>query len=710
MTRTPRWKLTIGAIVLALFSFSNVGIAGATGTQVTPSMSLSPGALSCGDTTTVTLTLDGVAPGTVTPQPVDLVYVLDDSGSIGASNFTQGLQAIHDSIAALNVDPANVHVGIVEFDTIASKVIDLTDNKVAAESAALSTTYRAGNTATYDGLALAQQMLNSSTLARSNARKVIVTITDGVWNYAMQHPITYYATDPTPGLIATIQSQPNWVMYGVGIGTGIDQAHINLLSTDPDSEHAFMLSQWNELTTVLQQISADINNPAGSDLSYSMTLAPDFSLSGASATKGTVTHSINTVDWTLSAIQTETVTITYVVKFGGQHSGTAVPIHQAADLTWTEGVTPESASYTDQTVDVTGCDQTAPLIIGTPSAQTVEATGPGGAVASWTDPTAHDAIDGDVPVSCQPPSGSTFVLGTTTVTCSASDQNGNVATSSFDVTVQDTTPPVIGNVPGNQTLEATGPAGAAASWTGPTATDLVDGNVAVSCDHQSGATFPLGTTTVTCNASDSHGNPATAVSFSITVQDTTPPVIAPHADITTPPTSSSGAVVTYSAPTTTDAVSGNGVATCVPASGSTFALGTTTVNCTAQDAAGNPSSSSFKVNVVYSWSGFLSPISSSGTTTRKAGSTLPVKFQLTGDSASITGATATLTYARITNGVAGPEQNAVSTSGATTGNLFRYNNGVYIFNWDTTGLAPGTYQLSVDLGDGVPRTTIVVLT
>ena len=38
----------------------------------------------------------------------------------------------------------------------------------------------------------------------------------------------------------------------------------------------------------------------------------------------------------------------------------------------------------------------------------------------------------------------------------------------------------------------------------------------------SGATFPLGTTTVTCTATDAHGNTATG-SLTVTVHDTTPP-------------------------------------------------------------------------------------------------------------------------------------------------------------------------------------------
>ena len=74
----------------------------------------------------------------------------------------------------------------------------------------------------------------------------------------------------------------------------------------------------------------------------------------------------------------------------------------------------------------------------------------------------------------------------------------------------------------------------------------------------------------------------------ITVVDTTPPVIDPHADVTEEATDPTGATVSYVSPATSDAVDGAGTATCLPASNTLFALGTTPVNCNATDAAGNP--------------------------------------------------------------------------------------------------------------------------
>lgn len=69
--------------------------------------------------------------------------------------------------------------------------------------------------------------------------------------------------------------------------------------------------------------------------------------------------------------------------------------------------------------------------------------------------------------------------------------------------------------------------------------------------------------------------------------DITPPVISPHDNVWADAVSADGALVSYLAPATLDDVDGAGTASCTPPPGSTFAIGTTTVTCTATDAAGN---------------------------------------------------------------------------------------------------------------------------
>jgi hypothetical protein len=137
---------------------------------------------------------------------------------------------------------------------------------------------------------------------------------------------------------------------------------------------------------------------------------------------------------------------------------------------------------------------------------------------------AVDNVDPNPTVSCAPASGSTFPLGATTVNCTGRDAANNTATTSFTVTVVDTTPPSFSHVPSPATFEANSANGSAAAYVAPTAVDLVSGALPVVCSPPSGAGFPIGTTTVDCQAGDSHGNIGHA-QFTITVADRTPPVI-----------------------------------------------------------------------------------------------------------------------------------------------------------------------------------------
>ena len=75
-------------------------------------------------------------------------------------------------------------------------------------------------------------------------------------------------------------------------------------------------------------------------------------------------------------------------------------------------------------------------------------------------------------------------------------------------TASDTTPPVL-TVPAGITADATSPPGAVVSYT-VSATDAVDPAPVVVCTPLSGATFPIGETTVNCSATDASGNTATA--------------------------------------------------------------------------------------------------------------------------------------------------------------------------------------------------------
>ena len=247
-------------------------------------------------------------------------------------------------------------------------------------------------------------------------------------------------------------------------------------------------------------------------------------------------------------------------------------------------------------VDFGVADQTPPTLANLPADVTVEATGPDGAVVTFDLPTATDGVDVSPTVVCSHNSGSAFPIGATTVTCSATDEANNEASASFQVTVRDTMAPTLSGISADITVEATGPSGATIEVTAPSAADTADPNPTVACSAAGLTTFGLGTTTVTCNATDRAGNQS-AASYNVRVVDTTPPMIEAGDDLTVETTAPAGVIVTFDLPAATDVVDTDVAVNCSSVSGVTFPLGQTLVTCTATDDAGNSASASFNVTV-----------------------------------------------------------------------------------------------------------------
>jgi hypothetical protein len=228
---------------------------------------------------------------------------------------------------------------------------------------------------------------------------------------------------------------------------------------------------------------------------------------------------------------------------------------------------------------------------------------------------AEDATVGPQSLNCVPgpapgsPLGTKtwfpFGTGPTTVSCSVSDSNHNQAQGSFTVTVADLSPPEV-TVPGTITVEAAGPSGTAVPFT-VSALDVVDGPVTPSCTLvgastqtpvASGAMFPVGQDLVTCVATDRAGNKSAPATFTVVVRDTTPPQLHLPGPITVTADATATALVTYDpVPTASDLVAGDVPVACQPVTGSRFPVGTTTVACTARDAANNATTGTFPVTV-----------------------------------------------------------------------------------------------------------------
>jgi MYXO-CTERM domain-containing protein len=150
---------------------------------------------------------------------------------------------------------------------------------------------------------------------------------------------------------------------------------------------------------------------------------------------------------------------------------------------------------------------------------TAEATASSGATVGYPAVQATDSVSA-ASLTYSQASGSTFALGTTAVTVTATDAAGNATTCTFSVKVQDTTAPAL-NCPASLSAQATSAEGAAVTLTDATATDAVTASPTLTSTPASGSVFPVGTTNMVVSAKDDAGNTSTCtIPVTVTAQPT----------------------------------------------------------------------------------------------------------------------------------------------------------------------------------------------
>jgi large repetitive protein len=141
--------------------------------------------------------------------------------------------------------------------------------------------------------------------------------------------------------------------------------------------------------------------------------------------------------------------------------------------------------------------------------------------------------------------------------------------------------------------------GGSATFQLPTVRDNTEGVVSVKCDHNSGtSSFPIGVTTITCEAKDAAGN-INYCSFIVQVFDVEPPTIFCPADVTVHTERGKNfGIATWDTPRTLDNSKGVVQITTTIQFGSQFPLGSTSVRFDAEDPSRNPQSCTFTGTVL----------------------------------------------------------------------------------------------------------------
>ncbi|OGM14550.1 hypothetical protein A3A76_06140 [Candidatus Woesebacteria bacterium RIFCSPLOWO2_01_FULL_39_23] len=187
-------------------------------------------------------------------QPLDVMLVLDRSGSISSSELADLKTAANSFVTALGLSPTGVHAGEVSFATSGTLDSHLTDNAGAVQ-AAINSLASGGLTRLVQGVDLASGEL--SNLAGDPHDRpdgvspdIMIIVTDGNPNLpspeATARAVAATAADNARALGIEV--------FVVGVGGDVDSTYLSTEIAD-DASHYFPVANYQDLQNVLTALT-----------------------------------------------------------------------------------------------------------------------------------------------------------------------------------------------------------------------------------------------------------------------------------------------------------------------------------------------------------------------------------------------------------------------------------------------------------------------
>ncbi|XP_052078403.1 collagen alpha-1(XII) chain-like [Mytilus californianus] len=190
--------------------------------------------------------------------PKDVVFVLDRSGSLDASDVTDAIEFIYNVTVWLTIGDNNALISLVTFSDNVTEEFNLgnfpnkTDLLSAIESLSNMTSY--GGTFTFDALEFVlTTSFNESSGGRSGAERAVVVLTDGA---SLNYIQTVTMADRT-------RSELGAEIFSIGIGSTQDSDELNDIANDPDSYYALSVQDYvylcNLVPTLVIRLDMTVN-------------------------------------------------------------------------------------------------------------------------------------------------------------------------------------------------------------------------------------------------------------------------------------------------------------------------------------------------------------------------------------------------------------------------------------------------------------------
>ncbi|CAF0820327.1 unnamed protein product [Brachionus calyciflorus] len=175
---------------------------------------------------------------------LDIVFVIDSSGSIGQRNFQEGQKAIADLAGRLNIGPNKVKVGVINYSSVVRReksLISSDQDKNKIVQSILNMPYLNQATASGDALNVAYSIFNE--FGRTLTPRIAVIFTDGYSNTGSN---VYEAAKRLRDSKVTV--------YAIGIGNGINRQELERIADVPSGTYVKMITDYMSLISHMNSI------------------------------------------------------------------------------------------------------------------------------------------------------------------------------------------------------------------------------------------------------------------------------------------------------------------------------------------------------------------------------------------------------------------------------------------------------------------------
>lgn len=259
-----------------------------------------PTTVDAGGITEITLSLQSVGDCSAINTPVDVILVIDRSGSMSGQRIVDAKDAAKSFVQQMNM--AADQVGIVSFSSTGFGILhqQLTQDGIAAQ-AQINGIFADGMTNVEEGLALAEAELLSQRHIAGNA-PVIVVLSDGYHNET--------STDSLLGVADRIK-QRGFRIISIGLGSGADEYQLRGIASSYDDY--FYAPDSGQLAAIYQSIVSLVRT-AGHNMTVTDTLSNRVTLLDGTF-QGPVAPAVvgNTIVWQIASVPLTGLTLSYLV-------------------------------------------------------------------------------------------------------------------------------------------------------------------------------------------------------------------------------------------------------------------------------------------------------------------------------------------------------------------------------------------------------------